>query len=147
MIRIITNQIFGYHNGSYVEPKTKGSEPFSVSPEREAELVEMGIAEYATEPDENPVQSYEESAEAEAAEQLTELEIAEGFEVTREYLESLKMNDLKDFAEQLDISYKVGMKKVDLLEIVWSELEKAEAEATEPDSEEMPDLNPADAIV
>lgn len=46
MIRIIDNSTFGYWNGHYVEPKRKGDAPFSVSPEREAELVARGVAEY-----------------------------------------------------------------------------------------------------
>lgn len=46
MIKITDNSTFGYWNGHYVEPKRKGDPPFSISPEREAELVERGIAEY-----------------------------------------------------------------------------------------------------
>ena len=49
MIRIIADTTYGHSEGNIIEPKTKNSEPFSVTPEREAELVEMGVAEYVDE--------------------------------------------------------------------------------------------------
>lgn len=48
MIKVV-NGSYGYRNPAtgIVEPKTAKSSPFSLSPEREKELVEAGIAEYA----------------------------------------------------------------------------------------------------
>ena len=46
MIKIITG-VYGYKENGITLPKDKDSEPFSLDPEREAELVAQGVAEYA----------------------------------------------------------------------------------------------------
>lgn len=46
MIRIIAG-VYGYKENGIILPKDKDSEPFSLDPEREAELVAQGVAEYA----------------------------------------------------------------------------------------------------
>ena len=46
MIKMIAG-VYGYKEGGIIMPKDKDSEPFSLEPEREAELVERGIAVYA----------------------------------------------------------------------------------------------------
>lgn len=57
MIRIIKGT-YGLRRGNKVEAMTPGTEPFSLSPEREKELVNQGTAEYVDEPEtvaqENP---------------------------------------------------------------------------------------------
>ena len=46
MIKMIAG-VYGYKEGGIIMPKDKNSEPFSLEPEREAELVERGLAVYA----------------------------------------------------------------------------------------------------
>lgn len=46
MIKIIAG-VYGYKENGIILPKDKDSEPFSLDPEREAELVAQGVAEYA----------------------------------------------------------------------------------------------------
>ena len=46
MIKIIAG-VYGYKENGIILPKDKDSEPFSLDPEREAELVTQGVAEYA----------------------------------------------------------------------------------------------------
>lgn len=46
MIKIIAG-VYGYKENGIIMPKDKDSEPFSLEPEREAELVSRGVAEYA----------------------------------------------------------------------------------------------------
>lgn len=57
MIRIIKGT-YGLRRGNKVEAMTPGTEPFSLSLEREKELVNQGTAEYVDEPEtvaqENP---------------------------------------------------------------------------------------------
>ena len=57
MIRIIKGT-YGLRRGNKVEAMAPGTEPFSLSPEREKELVNQGTAEYVNEPEtvaqENP---------------------------------------------------------------------------------------------
>lgn len=152
MIRIITNTTYGYHNGRFVEPKTKDSEPFSIRPEREAELVAKGIAEYVgetatvsemetvvEETEAEPVEVPEPETVAEATEEI------DGFEVNKEYLEGLTINELKEFASQFGIQYKDRTKKADFIQQILSELDKA-AEAEEP-ADDVPAFDAADAIV
>lgn len=50
MIRIIKGT-YGLRRGNKVEAMTPGTEPFSLSPEREKELVNQGTAEYVDEPE------------------------------------------------------------------------------------------------
>lgn len=46
MIKMIAG-VYGYREGGIITPKDKNSEPFSLDPEREAELVGRGLAVYA----------------------------------------------------------------------------------------------------
>lgn len=46
MIKIIAG-VYGHKENGIITPKDEDSEPFSLTPEREAELVARGIAEYA----------------------------------------------------------------------------------------------------
>lgn len=46
MIRIIAG-VYGHKENGVITPKDSKSEPFSLTPEREAELVAQGVAEYA----------------------------------------------------------------------------------------------------
>ena len=46
MIKMIAG-VYGYKEGGIIMPKDKNSEPFSLDPEREAELVACGVAVYA----------------------------------------------------------------------------------------------------
>lgn len=50
MIRIIKGT-YGLRRGNKVEAMTPGTEPFSLFPEREKELVNQGTAEYVAEPE------------------------------------------------------------------------------------------------
>ena len=50
MIRIIKGT-YGLRRGNKIEAMTPGTEPFSLSPEREKELVNQGTAEYVAEPE------------------------------------------------------------------------------------------------
>ena len=52
MIRIIKGT-YGLRRGNKDEAMTPGTEPFSLSAEREKELVKQGTAEYVTEPETN----------------------------------------------------------------------------------------------
>ena len=168
MIRIKSNATFGYFNGKYVEPKRKGDAPFSIDPKREAELVAKGIAEYVVDEEAPVAVDPAEDAEAEndgeepAAEtaevpqEVPEEAAQEGIEITLEYLEELKLEHLKEFAAQVGIEYKIGMRKVDFAKLVYDSLdpeindeltENPDGDEAENDGEEPPVINAADAIV
>lgn len=101
MIRIINNSTFGYWNGTSVEPKKKGDTPFTINPKREAELVAAGIAEYV---DAMIIELDKDFAEI------------KDFEISKEYLETLKLEQLKEIAKQFNVDFKFGTKKVDFIE-------------------------------
>lgn len=174
MIRIITDTTFGYWNGQSVEPKTKDSAPFSVTPEREAALVELGVAEYVEEAaadvevDENgnfvvdgdvighvdgdniviTDQDVIDETLKDANNQ-PEVKVVDGVEVTLVLLEEMKLDQLKEFAEPYGVEYKVGMKKSDYAQLVFDaiEVEDEAAAEGEDDVETPPPFNPEDAVV
>ena len=144
MIRIITETTFGYWNGHSVEPKTKQSKPFELTPEREAELVLMGIAEYAG-AERQAEETGEEKQSEEVAEEQQLEEVNEAPEkITIEYLEGMKLEQLKDFAEPLGVKYEFGMKKAELAQRAFEVLQNTEATSEE---ENPLDFDPSQAIV
>ena len=174
MIRIITDTTFGYWNGQSVEPKTKDSAPFSVTPEREAALVELGVAEYVDkaaaegEVDENgnfvvdgkvigkvdgeDITITDQDVIDETLKDVNnkpEVKVVDGAEVTLALLEEMKLDQLKEFAEPYGVEYKVGMKKSDYAQLVFDaiEVEDEAAAEGEVDGETPPPFNPEDAVV
>lgn len=174
MIRIIADTTFGYWNGKSVEPKTKDSAPFSVTPEREAALVELGIAEYVDEAaaegevddDGNFVVDGDVIGHVDGedivitdqdvinetlkdANNQPETKVVDDVEVTVEMLEGMKLETLKEFAEPYGVEYKVGMKKADFAQLVFDAIEVEDEAATEEedDVETPPPFNPEDAVV
>ena len=136
MIKIISNATFGFWNGTSVEPKTKDSKPFCVSSKREAELVALGIAEYVEKIDETLV-SQGNGGETE-------------FEVTKEYLKGLKLEQLKEFAEQFGVTYRIGVTKADFVNEVWEAITSTsenEAPSELELDENAPTFDAADAVV
>jgi hypothetical protein len=117
MIKIIAG-VYGYKENGIILPKDKDSEPFSLDPEREAELVAQGVAEYANviipeaelEPEPENAgaeqQSAEDPAEPEAEEPERDLEPeADGDEDPQsekaekpEYSDKMRLTELQALA-------------------------------------------------
>ena len=142
MIRIITDTTFGYRKGNTIEPKTKDSEPFELTKKREKELVEMGIAEYVEEQEEEKTGDMEDVKEDAAKQETPEEEPAdedqeEGSDEPQEYtleeLESLKLDELVTIGELHGIKYEKGTKKGEFVKIIYKAM-------NEDDEEEEPDL-------
>lgn len=106
MIKIIAG-VYGYKENGIILPKDKDSEPFSLDPEREAELVAQGVAEYANviipEAEQRPA---EDPAEPEAEEPEQDLEPeADGDEDPQsekaekpEYSDKMRLTELQALA-------------------------------------------------
>lgn len=106
MIKIIAG-VYGYKENGIILPKDKDSEPFSLDPEREAELVTQGVAEYANviipEAEQQPA---EDPAEPEAEEPEQDLEPeADGDEDPQsekaekpEYSDKMRLTELQALA-------------------------------------------------
>ena len=115
MIKIIAG-VYGYKENGIILPKDKDSEPFSLDPEREAELVAQGVAEYANviipeaelepEPAGAEQQPAEDPAEPEAEEPEQDLEPeADGDEDPQsekaekpEYSDKMRLTELQALA-------------------------------------------------
>ena len=146
MIRIITETTFGYRKGKTIEPKTKDSEPFELTKKREKELVEMGIAEYVEQQEEeNPLtvkEATQDTAEQKAPEKETAEDSADenqeegGDEApgyTFEELAKLKLDELITIGELHNVKYEKGTKKGEFVKIVYEAMDKD-------DDDEIPDL-------
>lgn len=173
MIRIIIDTTYGYRNGDIVEPKTKNSGPFTIDPEREAELVEMGVAEYVDEAategevDENgnfvvdgevighvdgdtiTITDKDVIKETLKDTKQHEVKVVDDIEVSFDFLNGMKLDQLKEFAEPFGVEYKVGMKKSDYAQLVFDAIEVEDKATTEGevDGETPPPFNPEDAVV
>lgn len=108
MIKIIAG-VYGYKENGIILPKDKDSEPFSLDPEREAELVAQGVAEYANviipeaelEPEPETADTEqrpaEDPAEPEAEEPEQDLEPGEKAEKP-EYSDKMRLTELQALA-------------------------------------------------
>ena len=112
MIKIITGT-YGYVNDKgIIEPKDSSSNPFSLAPEKEAELVARGIAviveDEDNDSDDNPSS-----------------------------LETMKFNDLKKYAKELGIKAPANATKDELIQLIQSSNENDnEDEDNENDNED-----------
>ncbi|MCB6992900.1 HeH/LEM domain-containing protein [bacterium 210820-DFI.6.37] len=115
MIRIIKGA-YGLPQGRVVKAITKKDGPITIAPEREAELVASGIAEYVDAPD------------------TKEEDVA---------VENMTVQQLKTVADQLGIKYPGNIKKDDLIQLI-EDAGEDEAE-TEPE-EDTPSIDPTQAV-
>lgn len=108
MIRII-NSVYGKVCGNLVKPVYPGDPPFSLSAEREKELVECGVAEYVSDA------STAANLEYEKEEYVNSLSESEDF------LTQMKKKELIDYAESIGLSVSPLDKKEDLIEQIRAE--------------------------
>lgn len=95
-----------------VVPMSPGSEPFSLEPEREAELVKLGMAEYVAEDGE----SVDETPELIGFDEIPEdTELPEGVEEIPAYSVDMKATELRKIGEMCGLTFKVGMSKVEMV--------------------------------
>lgn len=142
MIKIICG-VYGHYTGGRVIAKDKNSEPFSLSPEREAELVAQGIADYV--------------AEASAPIGFDETpEFPEGIIPIPDYSIDTKASELRRIGELCELNFRVGMTKAEMVDAldnffackVANEDEDTDVEAADEaeDDLEAPDFDPAEAV-
>ena len=120
-IRIIRGMYGNRENGRIVE-KNPESPPFEVTEKEGQRLISQEIAVSAEEQD------------SEKTEPEEEAEVMTGY-LTRDQLESMKMEELKILAESLGL--KKNGSRAELIERIM-------AESVEIEEEEVPDLSPAD---
>lgn len=129
MIKMIAGR-FGLLVDGIVKGMDKNSPPFEATAEQEARLVELGLAEYVG----KPVAVAEEiSVVAEDAEPVD--------------LDDMKADDLRALGKEYGLSFKVGMKKADMIEAIKAAQDEGnEDEETEDTAEDAPTFDPSEAV-
>lgn len=147
MIRIIKG-VYGHWNGSKVEPKDRNSEPFSIDPVRESELVAAGVAEYTVDPtpigfDEQPPEdlSVEESATTETQEFPVLPDDVEGVPL---YSIETPVKELRAIAKQIGVKLSVGMTKAEIVAALDAEIDGNMVDGI--DEDELPVFDAAEAV-
>lgn len=133
MIRIIAG-VYGYRENGIITPKDKDSKPFSLNPEREAELVHLGIAEYI---DIDKVEEKKEPEQPdESCDQKRDIDYDEYHEKP-EYDNEMKLEQLKKIANEHGIETRAMRSKAEVLHALdqyfAEENEDTEADESEED--------------
>ena len=127
MIQIV-HGVYGYMDpDGIVRPKTAADEPFELTPEQEARLVRLGVAEYVRSTPPQPVEP-----EAPIQEENTHS------------LSDLSAKELRELGKDYGLTFKVGMSKVEMVQAI----EEAEAglHAGDDDSEPAPVFDASEAV-
>ena len=116
--------------------------PFSVSPEREAELVKKGVARYV-EPPKVDAEHHEGNADGSAGEYPL-------------YNADMKADQLKEIGKQFGLTFKVGMKKTEMVAALDKHFGKnaddedgkadADTDGSAGGDEDAPTFDPAGAV-
>ena len=117
MIRIIAG-VYGHKENGVIEPKDSNSAPFSLDPEREAELVARGIAEYANViiPEEEP----ETAPETDSSQQNDDdLEAGDDEKkIKPEYSEKMKLPELQALAASFGLDAQKMRAKAEVIKLL-----------------------------
>ena len=138
MIKIVCG-VFGHYIDGKVVPKDNKSEPFALSPEREAELVAKKIAVYVDEPE------TEEVSEADAPIGFDEL--PEDVIPIPEYSINMKAAELREIGKLCGLEFEEGMTKAKMVAALDKHIEENTVEDEEEDEDDAPTFDPADAVV
>lgn len=143
MIKIVKG-VYGYvDKHGFVRPKDCNSDPFETSPEQEARLVKLGVAEYVGEPEKaEPVNEPAQAQISEIGEEATHLD--------PEQLKELTNAELKTMAEDMGIDTAKLKTKAQLIEAITA-VDVApgpdeDGEGVEDDGEAPPAFDAAEAV-
>lgn len=140
LVKIISG-VYGYDTGIAVIGKSVDDAPFLLEKEKAQRIIDLGVAEKVDtsnleerdaetepeQPNEEDTQTNEEDEQTELVEPLMEEDVD---------LESMTVQELKEFAEPFGVKYKVGTKKEDFItEIV------AAMEAVQLDDDTLPSFD------
>lgn len=148
MIKIVRG-VYGFlDKNGIVRPKTDADEPFELSAEQEARLVNLGIAQYV-----GDVKDEQEPAETDAEE--TEQEESEdeqepiGFDETppeERPLSDYSVKDLRAIGKEYGLTFKVGTSKDDMVKAIEAAEAEIEANAEDEDGEPAPVFDASEAV-
>lgn len=143
MIKIVKG-VYGYvDKHGFVRPKDCNSEPFETSPEQEARLVKLGVAEYVDEPEK--AEPVGESAQV----QIPKNDEA-GAHLDPDQLKELTNAELKKMAEEMSIDTSKLKTKAQLIEAITAADvvpgPDEDSEGMEDDGEAPPAFDAAEAV-
>lgn len=148
MIKIVQG-VYGFlDKDGIVRPKTEADEPFELTPEQEARLVRLGVAQYVgnVKGEQEPEESTPEETEQVDAEGEQE---PIGFDETPPVevdLSTLSVKELREIGKEYGLTFKVGTSKADMIKAI----EAAEAElvidAEDEDGEPAPVFDATEAV-
>ena len=134
MIKIIKG-VYGYvdKKTGVVSPKTEKDGAFSLPPEKEERLVNLGVAVYVEGPEPAPVE------DVEAAEDIARAEAEPA-------LEDMTANELRELGKEYGLTFKVGTKKAEMVEAIKDKWPQPVEEEAEDDGEPLPSFDAAEAV-
>ena len=126
-----------------VKAMDKNSAPFEVSPETEERLIRLGLAVRADHVDTEMPIGFDETppAEDDDEDEIDETEV----ETEEVDLEALTVKELQEIGKQYGITFKVGMKKAELIAAI--EAAQSEDDAAEDDGEDAPSFDASEAVL
>lgn len=143
MIKIVKG-VYGYvDKHGFVRPKDCNSKPFETSPEQEARLVKLGVAEYVDEPEKaEPVNEPAQVQSPEIGEEAAHLD--------PDQLKELTNAELKKMAEEMSIDTAKLKTKAQLIEAITAvdvvPGPDEDSEGMEDDGEAPPTFDAAEAV-
>ena len=147
MIKIVRG-VYGFidQNG-IVRPKTEADEPFELTPEQEARLVRLGVAEYAG--------NFKGEQEEETEQEETEQEAFEGeqepigFDETpaeERPLSDYSVKELREIGKEYGLTFKVGTSKDEMVKAIEAAEAELNIDAEDEESEPAPVFDASEAV-
>lgn len=139
MIKIVCG-VYGHYIDGRVVAKNSESEPFSLTPRQEAELVAKGVAAFV-----------DEVAEVSNVGTSAPIGFDELPDEIPDYSIDSKADELRKIGKLCGMTFKVGMSKAEMVEALdgfFAEhlIDEDDAEGAEDDGMDLPDFDPAEAV-
>lgn len=145
MIKIVCG-VYGHYIDGKVVAKNSESEPFSLTPKQEAELVAKGVAAFVD--DVAEVSNAETSAPI-GFDETPNGSVESDIEIP-EYSIDSKADELREIGKTFGLHFKVGMTKADMvsaLDAFFAEkIDEDDADEAEDDDLGLPDFDPTEAV-
>ena len=132
MIQMICG-VYGHYTNGQVVARDKNSGPFELSPEREAQLVSQGCAQYVNYND-API-GFDETPEPQ-----------EDAIPVPQYSMETSAKELRDIGKVCGLTFKVGMSKADMIEALDAFFDAALTDEEPDDGEAAPLFDAAEAV-
>lgn len=143
MIKIVCG-VYGHYIGGKVVAKDKNSEPFALSPEKEAELVAKKVAVYVNE----PIEDVNAEDNVEVVAPIGFDEIPDDVIPIPEYSINMKAAELREIGKACGLEFAEGMTKAQMVAALDKHIEENTVDGDEEeDEEDAPTFDPADAVV